>query len=142
MSYPNYRVSVQCVIKLNNKIIIAKRAEHCKVAPGVWAMPAGKVKYDEIPTVGAIRETKEETSLNCKIVQELGCHTTSFKSGDEDAYRLVFSYLLEPTEENPEVVLNDEHSEYALVGLDDIDLEKYNSLTDNQKANLRKALSL
>ncbi len=50
------------------------------------------------------------------------------KSGAEDAYRLVYSYLVEPLDNAQEVVLNDEHSELAWVSKEELMDKKYNSL--------------
>jgi len=59
--YPNYRISVEIILLHEGKVLLTKRAEHCKVAPNVWNVPAGKVKYEEIPVQGLYREAKYET---------------------------------------------------------------------------------
>ena len=47
--HPNNRVSVEIILKKNAKNLLAKRSEKATVAPGVWNVPAGKVKFHEIP---------------------------------------------------------------------------------------------
>ena len=72
----------------------------CAVAPGVWNVPAGKVKFDEVPIKAVIRECKEEIGLDVKVIKEIGCRAFRTSSSGEDAYRLVFTYLVEPIEES------------------------------------------
>ena len=120
-AYPNYRVSVELLLKHQDKILIAKRANNCDVNPGVWGIPAGKVKYEEVPKAAAIRELKEETGIDAQIVKELSCRTATIMSKGEKAYRLFFTYLMTATSPTlPNVQLSDEHSEYAWVSKDDL----------------------
>ncbi|HEY8390519.1 MAG TPA: NUDIX domain-containing protein, partial [Clostridia bacterium] len=53
--YPNYRISVEIILLHEGKVLLTKRAPHCKVAPNVWNVPAGKIKYDEIPIQGHVQ---------------------------------------------------------------------------------------
>jgi 8-oxo-dGTP diphosphatase len=62
--HPNYRVSVEIILKKNDKILLTKRSEKVSVAPGVWNVPAGKVKFHEIPIEAAFREVKEIQSVS------------------------------------------------------------------------------
>lgn len=137
----NYRVAVEIIIRKNSKVLIGKRSETESVAPGAWCMPAGKVEYDEVPKMAVIREAKEETGLDVDIIAEISCHTTSFKKGDEDAYRLVFTYLVEPKDKNQQEVLNFEHSEFAWVDESDLNSGKYNTLLPDQIKRMIKGLN-
>ncbi|MDI3310895.1 MAG: NUDIX hydrolase [Thermoanaerobacterium sp.] len=89
--YPNYRISVEIILLHERKVLLTKRAGHCKVAPNVWNVPAGKVKYDEIPTQGLYREAKEEINLDVELLEELSVRNIKSKSGDEDIYCVVFT---------------------------------------------------
>ncbi|MCL6591637.1 MAG: NUDIX hydrolase [Firmicutes bacterium] len=104
------------------------------MAPGVWNVPAGKVKYDEIPAKAVIRECREELGLEVKIIREIGCQAFKTKVWDEDAYRLVFTYLVEIAEnDSARITLNEEHSEYTWVNRDQIEDEAYSSLMGQLK---------
>lgn len=109
-NFPNYRVAVEGVFLKNNKIFICKRAENCTVAPGRWNVPAGKVKYTEIPNDAIIREMEEETKTT---IQDFQCiNQRAFESlmeSNEKMYRLVFTYLITKWAGN--IVLDEEHSE-------------------------------
>lgn len=117
----NYRVSVEGVIIRGDKVLLCKRAENAKVAPGVWNVPAGKVKYTEIPTDAVIREIEEETGL--KVVKPKEVNVRAFEmeisSEDERAYRLVFTYVVECLDNN-EPQINEEHSEYRWVSREEL----------------------
>tara|TARA_Y100000590_G_scaffold307419_1_gene347061 strand:+ start:4821 stop:5249 length:429 start_codon:yes stop_codon:yes gene_type:complete len=127
-TYPNYRVSVEVVVSKDGKILLAKRADDAKVAPGAWCVPAGKVKYTEIPVAAAVREAKEETSLDVSVKAEIACRTATIKNGDEDAYRLIYTYLVEPTDSEQEVQIDEEHSEFVWVSKEELVSGKYDSL--------------
>jgi len=122
--YPNYRVSVELIIKKDNKILVGKRSDISGVNPGAWSFPAGKVKYTEIPKDAVLREAKEETAFDVKIISELDCRTAIIKKHDEEAYRLMYTYLVEP-QGDQELILNDEHSEFKWLSKEDVYSEEY-----------------
>jgi len=70
-SYPNYHISVEGLILYKDKILLCKRNHQALVAPGVWNVPAGKVKLEEIPLHAIYREIKEETNLDVESVEEI-----------------------------------------------------------------------
>lgn len=141
MDYPNYRVSVGAIIKRGDKVFICKRADNCAVAPGKWNIPAGKVKYEEVPTHAVIREAKEETQLDVQIVRELSSRAFKFELDGKDAFRLVFNYEVKMLDETKEPILDEEHSEGLWVGLDCLTNPKYASLDDQLRADIKKVLS-
>lgn len=140
--YPNYRVAVEGVIKKADKVLLMKRAINCDVAPGVWSVPAGKVKYDEIPIMGVVRECKEETGFDVRVIRELDCRTFTGESSGNTMYRLVYTYLVEILDGTDAcLTVSDEHSEYAWVDKDEIMNSKYNSLFKELKDIILKILS-
>jgi ADP-ribose pyrophosphatase YjhB (NUDIX family) len=141
MPYPNYRVSVEIYLKQNDKTLICKRVPKSDVDPGKWSVSAGKVKYDEIPTDAVIRETKEELNLSVRIIEELDCRAVTLKVKGKDAYRLLFSYLVEQVDESENIILNDEHTECRWVTKEEIDNAEYCTLYDKQKEIIKQILS-
>jgi ADP-ribose pyrophosphatase YjhB (NUDIX family) len=63
--------TVDLIIESNDGIILIKR----KNPPAGWALPGGFVDYGESLEAAAIREAKEETSLEVDIVKQF--HTYS-----------------------------------------------------------------
>jgi 8-oxo-dGTP pyrophosphatase MutT (NUDIX family) len=137
--YPNYRVAVEVMLKVDGKLLLMKRAPDCDVAPGVWSVPAGKVKYEEIPLKAVVRECFEETGIDVKIVREIDCRAFKTQIRGEDAFRLVYAYLVEPIDvKNCEVKLSDEHTEFAWVDRNEIEDEKYECLQKEVKEAIIK----
>lgn len=133
-TYPNFRNTVEVVILHDSKILIAKRSEDAVVAPGVWNVPAGKVKYEETPLEALYREAKEETNLEVELIKELGVRAFKGKSVEGEYYRCVFTYLVKPKNgELSSLIIDEEHSEHAWVDKTQLQDEKYNSFDDKLK---------
>ena len=138
--YPNYRNSVEIIIAHKRKVLLVKRSEESVVAPGVWNVPAGKVKYEEIPIEALYREAKEETSLDVEMVKELFVRNlTSETSTGEKYYRVVFTYLVKPKNNDISTLeIDEEHSEYVWVDRGELQSSRYNSL-HNELRNIMLA---
>ncbi len=130
MSHPNYRVAVEAIIYNQGKVLLTKRSDDADVAPGVWNVPAGKVKFEEVPSAGVVRECLEETELHVDIIKELATSAFKTKVGQEDAYRLAMTYLvaLKDDEKVDNLKLNEEHSEYEWVNVQDVASPKFDSM--------------
>lgn len=59
-------LTVDIIIQNNNGIVLINR----KNPPYGWAIPGGFVEYNESIEHAAIREAKEETSLDIKLVEQ------------------------------------------------------------------------
>jgi 8-oxo-dGTP diphosphatase len=70
-TYKNPLVTVDIIIEIEDKIILIERAN----PPYGWALPGGFVDYGEPLESAAVREAKEETSL--EVVLEEQFHTYS-----------------------------------------------------------------
>jgi 8-oxo-dGTP diphosphatase len=64
--YRNPLVTVDIIIEINDGIILIERAN----PPYGWALPGGFVDYGESIESAAIREAKEETSLDVKLKEQ------------------------------------------------------------------------
>ena len=69
--YRNPFPTVDIIIELDKKIVLIKR----KNPPHGWALPGGFVDYGESLEAAAIREAREETSLNISNLKLLGCYS-------------------------------------------------------------------
>lgn len=130
MNHPNYRVAVEAVIYNEGKVLLTKRSEDALVAPGVWNVPAGKVKYDEVPRDAVVRECEEETCIKVDIMAEIGTGAFKTKVGEEDAYRLAMTYLVKPKDGQniKNMQLNEEHSEAEWVDIKDVLNPRFDSI--------------
>jgi len=68
--------TVDVIIELPGGIVLIKR----KNPPHGWALPGGFVDYGESLEEAAVREAKEETSLDVKLIRQF--HTYSDPSRD------------------------------------------------------------
>lgn len=69
--YRNPLVTVDIIIEIDNGIILIER----KNPPYGWALPGGFTDYGESLETSAVREAKEETSLDIQLVEQF--HTYS-----------------------------------------------------------------
>lgn len=68
--------TVDIIIEIDNGIVLIKR----KNPPEGWALPGGFVDYGESLETAAIREAKEETGLDVRLIRQF--HTYSDPSRD------------------------------------------------------------
>lgn len=133
-NYPNYRVSVEIVLLHNNKVLLTKRTPNAKVAPNVWNVPAGKVKYLETPIEALYREGKEEINVDVRFLRELGVRAFKSDNKEEEIYRLVYTYLVKVNgKEILNLKLNSEHVEYKWISRDEIKNPMFNTLNTSLK---------
>jgi len=133
-NYPNYRIAVEVIIIHEDKVLLTKRANDCVVAPGVWNVPAGKVKYEEIPIDALYREAKEETNLDVELIKELNVRAFKSRSTIEDIYRVMYTYLVKAKNHDlTNFTINEEHSEYAWVTKEELLDGKFSSMHKNLK---------
>jgi 8-oxo-dGTP diphosphatase len=59
-------VTVDCIVIIENKILLVRRSTDSLVEPGKYALPGGYLDRDETPTEGAIRELLEETGYQAR----------------------------------------------------------------------------
>ncbi len=69
--YRNPFPTVDIIIEINGGIVLIER----KNPPYGWALPGGFVDYGEKLESAAVREAREETSLNVSGLRLLGCYS-------------------------------------------------------------------
>ncbi len=70
-AYRNPFPTVDIIIEMDEGIVLIKR----KNPPFGWALPGGFVDYGESLEASAVREAKEETSLDVTLVSEFGAYS-------------------------------------------------------------------
>jgi 8-oxo-dGTP diphosphatase len=63
-------VAVDIIVEIDRKVLLIERAHE----PHGWALPGGFVDIGESPAAAAVREAKEETSLDVELTAQLHCY--------------------------------------------------------------------
>jgi len=82
-------VTVDIIIEMEGGIILIKR----KYPPYGWAIPGGFVDYGETLETAAIREAKEETSLDVTLIRQF--HTYSEPNRDPRHHTISTVFIAE-----------------------------------------------
>ena len=86
--YQNPIPTVDIIIEMGSKgIVLVKR----KNPPQGWAMPGGFVDYGESSEKAAVREAKEETNLDVRLVRQF--HTYSDPKRDPRHHSISTDYI-------------------------------------------------
>lgn len=94
----------------NGKALAVKRAETETFLPGYFELPGGKVDFGEDPEQALQREFQEEVGLEIKAGKPF--RTFAYTSDGGERHTIEIVYLALTDEENPEVTLGKDHTEY------------------------------
>ncbi|MBD3318990.1 NUDIX domain-containing protein [Candidatus Woesearchaeota archaeon] len=101
---------VKVFVFFGNRYLILRKARDDNAAHlKGWEVPGGKIKSGEDPVKAALREVREETQLDVRIIHEL----EFFEVKTEDLFRHTHVFLAQSPSDN--VVISDEHSEYRWI---------------------------
>lgn len=91
--YRNAKPCAGALIVRDGCVLLVKRA----IQPflGWWDIPGGFLEEDEHPQAGAIREVREETSLEVRLTGLLGFYVDRYSYSDEGEYCLNIYFLAE-----------------------------------------------
>ena len=118
------RIIVHTLIEFDNTYLVTKRSKQESTFPEYWDIPGGLADYGELPKEAAVRETKEEVSLN--IVPTKVIHEDSNLDVKKNLIFIRLVYLCELNDDIKNIKLQlEEHSEYRLIeSLKDLSNEK------------------
>lgn len=112
-----FHITVKGIVIYNHKILIMKRTRPSSDGLGYWELPGGGLEYGETPHQALIRELKEETNLDIKILKPV----YTFTAIRPDYQTVGIGFLTIPT--NDHVKISHEHTDFQFVAIDD--LKKY-----------------
>jgi len=107
-------VCVDICILYQDKILLVRRKTEPK-AGKLW-LPGGRLYKNETLSECALRKSKEEVGLYCKIIKQLSTRETIFKTGPSGIpiHSINIGFLLQPIRE-VKIVLDNYSSEYVWV---------------------------
>lgn len=126
------------VVIKDGKILILQRHKDEKIFPNMWELPSGKKEPLEISEESLLREIKEETGLNVKIIMPFAVFDYQIENKNEIRDSTQINYLVIPLD-NSEVKLSQEHQKLAWVKKNEI--HNYN-ITEKTKKVIEKAFEL
>lgn len=85
-TYRNPFPTVDIIIEMGGGIVLIMR----KNPPFGWAIPGGFVDYGESLEAAAVREAKEETSLDVKLISQLGAYSDPGRDPRKHTISVVF----------------------------------------------------
>lgn len=98
----------------DRKFLVAKRADDDDFMAGYWEIPGGKVDDDEDLKLATIREMQEECGIDIIAEYVLVLKHYFHETNPNREYIEIF-YLGKQIDNNQEVTLSHEHSEYRWV---------------------------
>lgn len=107
-----FHITVKAIVIYRQKILILKRVRPSSDGLGYWELPGGGLEYGETPHEALIRELKEETNLDIKIIKPI----YTFTAIRPDYQTVGIGFLTIPT--NDHVKLSEEHTDYQFVSSD------------------------
>ena len=109
-----FHITVKAIVIYKGKILVVKRTRPSTDGLGYWELPGGGLEYGETPHEALVRELKEETDLNIKIIKPVYTFTAI-----RPHYQTVgIGFLTIPT--NDHVCLSEEHTDYQFVTKEEI----------------------
>lgn len=113
----NRGVGVNGFIVKKGKFLLVKRSENDKFLPGDWEIPGGKLELGETAEEGVMREVLEETGLDVEVSSIISNWEYEHNSNQTRYVQLDF---LCKAQNNQEVQLSNEHSDYTWVTFDEL----------------------
>jgi colanic acid biosynthesis protein WcaH len=118
---------VDLVVELDGGIVLARRTND--PARGEWFWPGSRLYRGEDLTDAVHRIAHEELGIDVTITEQLGTHShfweTSSVEGLDSRHTVAVVYRVEPAAADPEIRLDDQHSESRVLTEPDPDLHEY-----------------
>ncbi|MEK7128761.1 MAG: NUDIX hydrolase [Patescibacteria group bacterium] len=126
------------VVMKEGKVLILQRHKNEDIYPNMWELPSGKREPFELSENSLIREVREETGLDVKIVIPFSVFDYQIEKPDEIRDSTQINFLVTLVN-NQVVVLSEEHQEFAWITREEID--KYD-ITEATKNVIQEAFEI
>jgi len=107
------------IVNNDKKILILQRNKNEDVFPNMWELPSGKKELLEESEGCLLREIKEETGFDVKIIIPFSVFDYKIEKPEEIRDTTQINFLVKK-ENNDEVKLSSEHQNYAWINRNEI----------------------
>jgi len=114
------KVVLAAVIIKNNKALILQRNKDEDIFPNMWELPSGKKEPLETSENSLLREVKEETGLDVKIIMPFFVFDYQIEKPEEIRDSTQINFLVKPIGDY-KVKLSSEHQNFVWISEDEID---------------------
>ena len=126
------------IVNKGGRVLILQHNKNEDIFPNMWELPSGKREFLEDSESCLIREIKEETGLNVKIIMPFSIFDYQIKKPKEIRDTTQINFLVRVVNQK-KVKLSPEHQNFAWISKNDI--EKY-QLSKATKKVILKAFEL
>ena len=130
------KICVTAFIVKENKLLIVRRSKNEFFLPEYYEMPGGKVEFGESLEDALLREVKEETGLEIKVVKPYA--TFSYLSDDGGRHTVDVQFIVEAVNEPDNVKISSAHDEFKWIKKEEIDNYK---ISDQMKTTILKGFN-
>jgi 8-oxo-dGTP diphosphatase len=130
------KIGVTAFIVKENKLLIVRRSKNEFFLPEYYEMPGGKVEFGESLEDALLREVKEETGLEIKVVKPYA--TFSYLSDDGGRHTVDVQFIVEAVNEPDNVKISSAHDEFKWIKKEEIDNYK---ISDQMKTTILKGFN-
>jgi len=118
---------IDLVVEHDGGILLARRTN--EPARGEWFWPGSRLYRGESLEDAVHRIARGELGIDVEIVEQLGAHghfwDTASVEGLDSRHTVPVVYRVRPTAADPEITLDEQHSEYRVLRERDPDLHEY-----------------
>jgi len=114
-------VTVHALVIKDNKLLLVKRTEKI-IEGGKWGLPSGYVNRNERVEEAVLRELKEETGWDGKVISFFRINSEPHRPNDAERQNIALEFLIEPISETGEP--DWEQSEVKWFDLEEINLDE------------------
>jgi len=114
-------VTVHALVIRDNKLLLVKRSEKI-IEGGKWGLPSGYTNRNERIEEAVLRELKEETGWDGKVISLFRINSEPHRPNDAERQNIALEFLIEPIGETGEP--DWEQSEVKWFNLEEINLDE------------------
>ena len=113
------KIIVAGAVVKENKVLIIQRSKDEESYPNLWELPSGKREPLESSNDAVVREIKEETNIDVKVIRPIYVFEFKNEKSDEIRDATQINFLVEYL--GGEVKLSDEHQNFKWISKEELD---------------------